>query len=277
MNTFRHQKVRDMGDIITDSFAYIRQHYKSLGKGLLFFSLPFYLIASVLVGNSYSGFFEAALENPMSDDMPVMGGDFWLGLVLFGMATASIFAITLQHISISRETEKDEITTQHLLEDYGLNVIYLMVMYTIIIISVTLGLMFFIIPGIYIGVRMVLGPAAMILENKNPIQGINRSWELVRGYWWNTFGTYLVLYIITTMMSYVLIIPFSIIIGLMSAGGMDTSLGGLGSVMSIFYGLMLVVAALFSVILIIGLALQYFNLKERQEGTGLREQIEELR
>ncbi|MTI88887.1 MAG: hypothetical protein FH748_13050 [Balneolaceae bacterium] len=273
MKEFTHKNPRDLGDIITDTFAYIRLHYKSLGKGLIYFVLPLFLVSSLLVGNAYSDLFDFTINNPNDIPNNILGADFWGGLLLTLFATVTIFTITLKHIELSQYNT--EIEAMDLTEDFGRNFINLFLMYIVVLVSVFVSMFFFIIPGIYIGVKFFLGPAAAIIEDKNPIDGLSRSWNLTQDNWWISFGTYIVLYIITTMMSYVLVIPFSIIIGLFAATGAESS-AGLSSTIGIFYGLMIVISSLFSVIMIIGMALHYFNLVERKEGSGLRAQIEEL-
>lgn len=268
------QKYRDLGAILSDSFAYIRVHYKSLGKGLLLFVLPFYLISGVLVGNAYTSIFTAAFDNPQAVENSLVGGDFWLGILLLFFATASLFTVTLKHVQLSLHS--GNIETMDLLEDFGRNLFSLIGLYILLIFAVGISFLFLIIPGIYVGIKLFISPAVAILEERNAFDAIARSWDLVQGHWWFTFAVYLVMYLITTFMSYVLIIPFSIIVGFMSATGLETSNSDLGTAMGIFYGLLIVVASLFTVLLLIAMSLHYFNLVERKEGKGLRSQIEQL-
>jgi len=273
MNDFKLQKYRDLGAILTDSFVYVKVHYKSLGKALLFFVLPFYLVSGVLVGNAYTSFFSALMNNPDVTGVSLIGGDFILGFLLLALSSGALLTVAITHIQIAREN--DEVHVSDITNRFGRNFITLLVLYILIILAVIPGFLFFIIPGIYIAIKFFVAPAVAIFENKNPIESLKRSWDLVGGHWWFTFATYLVMNLVTTFMSYVLIIPMSIFIGFMSASGADSN-EILGTGMGIFYGLMLVIASLFSVLMLIAMSLQYFNLIERKEGVGLRQQIEEL-
>lgn len=268
------QKYRDLGDILTDSFQYLRIHFKSLGKGLLLFVLPFYLVSGFLVGNAYTSIFSVMLANPdvMNDSM--FGGDIFLGFLLLALGSAALLTVTVKHVQLAQHTT--EIAPTDLLEDFARNFFMLVALYIIIIIAVGFSFLFFIIPGVYVGVKLFIAPAAVILEDKNPFEAFGRSWDLTQGHWWFTFAVYLVMNIITSFMSYVLIIPFTLLAGFLSTSGAETSDGGLGTLMGLFYGLLIVIASLFSVLLLIAMCLQYFNLVERKEGKGLRAQIEEL-
>ncbi|MEX0724083.1 MAG: hypothetical protein WD053_09400 [Gracilimonas sp.] len=273
MNDFKLQKYRDLGAILTDSFVYVKVHYKSLGNALLFFVLPFYLISGVLVGNAYTSFFSALMNNPDVTGEAVIGGDFILGFLLLALSSGALLTVAMTHIQLARENE--EVILSDLIDQFGRNFITLVALYILIILAVIPGFLFFIIPGIYIAIKFFVAPAVAILEKKNPIESLKRSWDLVGGHWWFTFATYLVMNLVTTFMSYVLIIPMSIFIGFMSTSGADSN-EMIGTGMGIFYGLMVVVASLFSVLMLIAMSLQYFNLIERKEGVGLRQQIEEL-
>ncbi|MEX0610465.1 MAG: hypothetical protein WD016_02170 [Balneolaceae bacterium] len=274
MKEFTLQKYRDLGAILSDSFMYVRIHYKSLGKGLLLFVFPFYLVSGLLVGNAYTSIFTAAFSNPESMENMMLGGDLWLGILLLGLASGSLFTITLKHVQLARHTE--DIEAMDLLEDFGRNFLTLVGLYFLVIFAVGFSFLLLIIPGIYVGIKLFVSPAAAILEDRNPFDAIARSWELVEGHWWFTFAVYLVMYFITTFMTYVLIIPFTMVITFMSASGLDTTGEGLGSIMGVFYGILIILASLFSVLLLIAMSLHYFNLVERKEGVGLREEIEQL-
>jgi hypothetical protein len=273
MNDFKLQKYRDLGAILTDSFVYIRVHYKSLGKALLLFVLPFYLISGVLVGNAYTSFFSALMENPDVAGDSIIGGDFLFGFLLLTLSSGALLTVAMTHIQLARDN--DEVVLSDLIERFGRNFITLVALYILIILAVIPGLILFLIPGIYIAIKFFVAPAVAVMENKNPFESLKRSWDLVQGHWWFTFATYLVMNLVTTFMSYVLIIPMSIFIGFMSASGAGSN-EAIGTGMGVFYGLLVVVASLFSVLMLIALSLQYFNLIERKEGIGLRQQIEEL-
>ncbi len=273
MNHFTLQKYRDLGDIVTDTFAYIRVHYKSLGKALLLLVLPFFLVSGMLVGEAYSGIFTAIMDNPDATPESIESSGFWIGMLMLALSSGALLTITLTHIKLSQS--HDEIEISMLLERFGNHFLTLFLLYIIIIIAVFFSFFLFIIPGIYVGVKLFISPAVAVIEDRNPLDAISRSWSLVQGHWWFTLGVYLVMNIITSFMSYVLIIPATIIMGFISSSGADTS-QVFGTGMGIMYGLMIVVASLFSVLMLIAMCLQYFNLIERKEGAGLRSKIEEL-
>ncbi|MFN8147741.1 MAG: hypothetical protein U0R76_09780 [Candidatus Nanopelagicales bacterium] len=76
---------------------------------------------------------------------------------------------------------------------------------------------------VWLSVRMLLAPVALILESVGPVVSIKRSFALVKGAWWRTFGIYLLATIIAYIVAQVLTIPFSFIGGII--GGVQASGG----------------------------------------------------
>jgi hypothetical protein len=59
------------------------------------------------------------------------------------------------------------------------------------------GLILFIIPGIWIGVRLAVSVEALVVEGRRGTQAMGRSWELVGGHWWHAFGALVVAGLLT--------------------------------------------------------------------------------
>lgn len=272
MTDFKLQRYRDLGAILTDSFVYIKVHFKSLGKAVLLLVFPFYLISSLLVGDAYNSFFTAVFTNPEAAES-MIGPNFMMGMLLLLMSSVALLTTVLTHVAVADKQEEVELSD--ITDRFGMNFLMLFLLYILIILAVSVSMLFFLIPGIYVGIKLFLSPAVSIIEHKNPIDAITRSWQLVQGHWWFTFATYLVMNIITSFMSYVLIIPFGILMSFFTTAGADSSESFIDA-MGIFYGLMILVASLFTILIVIAMCLHYFNLIERKEGVGLRQQIEEL-
>jgi hypothetical protein len=72
-----------------------------------------------------------------------------------------------------------------------------------------LGLIVFIIPGIYIGVRLAASTQALVIEGKRGTEAMRRSWELVGGHWWHAAFTLVVAGLITAVVNAIITAPFS--------------------------------------------------------------------
>jgi hypothetical protein len=70
------------------------------------------------------------------------------------------------------------------------------------------GLILFIIPGIYIGVRLAVSIETLVVEGRRGTQAMGRSWELVGGHWWHAYGTLVVAGLLTGVVNAVITAPF---------------------------------------------------------------------
>jgi hypothetical protein len=71
------------------------------------------------------------------------------------------------------------------------------------------GLILFIIPGIWIGVRLAVSVEALVVEGRRGTQAMGRSWELVGGHWWHAFGALVVAGLLTGVVNAVITSPFN--------------------------------------------------------------------
>ena len=86
---------------------------------------------------------------------------------------------------------------------------------SVLLVSVLVGLatiagfILFIIPGIWIGVRLAVSVEALVVEGRRGTQAMGRSWELVGGHWWHAFGALVVAGLLTGVVNAVITTPFS--------------------------------------------------------------------
>jgi hypothetical protein len=71
------------------------------------------------------------------------------------------------------------------------------------------GLILFVIPGIWIGVRLAVSVEALVVEGRRGTQAMGRSWELVGGHWWHAFGALVVAGLLTGIVNAVITTPFN--------------------------------------------------------------------
>jgi hypothetical protein len=75
--------------------------------------------------------------------------------------------------------------------------------------SAPFGLVYvlFIIPGIYLGVRLAVSIQALVVEGRRGTEAMGRSWGLVGGHWWHAFGALLVGWLLIGVVNAVITAP----------------------------------------------------------------------
>lgn len=149
-----------------------------------------------------------------------------------------------------------------------LGLIGLIVVFAIVwIIAFVIGLFLLVLPGlavfclgVYLALRWTLTVAAMMAEDVGPIRGLGRSWNLVRGQWWRTFGILLIVGIMQAVIGYALGFLFGLIATAVTSGDVQLAVIAVGST---------ILGALVSPITTIAIVLLYFDLRVRKEGLDL--------
>lgn len=112
----------------------------------------------------------------------------------------------------------------------------------------------------YINIRWSLVVPAIMVEDLGPREGLRRSWQLIGGYWWRTFGLTLLLSILTAVIAGG---PSAVVLGLFAAFFRNLDPVAL----SLVSGIVTVIISLFIFPLqLITITLLYFDLRVRKEG-----------
>jgi hypothetical protein len=129
--------------------------------------------------------------------------------------------------------------------------------------AVTLATVLLILPGIWLFVRYAVAVPALLLERIGPVAALGRSFRLVKGRWWATFGALLVGYMLASIVgaivqSVLVLVPSLLADGNTVALAFGSAVGGtVGAVITTPYSAAVV-------------ALLYFDLRVRKEGLDLQ-------
>jgi hypothetical protein len=115
-----------------------------------------------------------------------------------------------------------------------------------------LGLVLLVVGAVYLWVRWAVAAQAVAAEALGPVEGMRRSWDLVKGNWWRVFGIFILITIIGGIMAALAGLPF------MAAGAFADS-GPLT-----LLGQILLDGVIYSFTALAG-TLLYFDLRTRHE------------
>jgi hypothetical protein len=147
-----------------------------------------------------------------------------------------------------------------------------------LIIVISFGFLFLIIPGIYLMVVLSLIAPIMIIERKSFGDAFSRSFKLISDKWWSTFGLIFVTTLIAGFMAFVFAIPqyiFTFLIAFHKTSDVGAQ-PELWQQAGLVIGTMIYSfgANLLQSIVFIAVAFQFYNLVERREAQGLMNKVE---
>lgn len=266
------RKKREIGDIITDSFEFIKHEYKPVLKLVLTYVLPFIILYGVVQVNFQMKFMGNV---DLSDQESMMKN---IGPIYLNVFLSSLFALFVQSLLagtyfsyieayIKKGKGNFELSdiTPHLFSNSLLALGASLVAFIIVLIGVVLCIL----PGLYFANTFSIVVIIIIFEKKGIGDAFTRSWNLVTKQWWNTFLLNLLGIVIIWLVSFVISIP-SMITGV---GSSIFSLKETGAIEQpdwhwVLMGISTIVSALFWIIPFTFMTFQYFNLDERTKPTS---------
>ena len=264
----KFRQKREPGRIMSDSFDFLKQEAKPISRLILIYVLPFiilYAVAQIYFQQNVLSKFD--LTNPESLLADI--GPFYQNLLffmLFGLFIQSLLAGTYySYLEAYIEKGKGNLElsdiTPHLFAN-SLKALGTGIVFTVIIFA---GLIFCIIPGIYLANTLSLVLFIVISEKKGVSNALAKSWKLVNTQWWNTLVINLLGLLIVYAVGLIFSIP-SMVVGF--SWGFTSGIAEMPIEYPQWYWVLNGIASVVTTTLLIipftFQAFQYFNLEESE-------------
>ncbi|WP_293783663.1 hypothetical protein [uncultured Pedobacter sp.] len=270
------KKKRDFGQVINDTFTFMRQNFKPLIK-VYFTFCGLFVLASMLTmlmqqykmvniintignGRNSNGLGFSALY----------GIEYFLS-ILFSLASYTSMSVAiLSYIAIYVVKGNQTPTTD---EVWGYFKYYFFRVFgssILLLIMLVVAFMFCLVPGFWLFPYVAMMFPIMVIENGSLGYSFGRSFNIIKDNFWITFGTLIVIWIIVYACMSMIVLPTSLfnMIGMFTHKGPHMSLT-LTMITTVLQSL----CQVFTIIPIITISLAYFSLVEQKESTGLMERI----
>ncbi len=267
-------KIRDLGEVVTDTFIFVRQNFKEMIKCFFIFC-GFFLLAGALFGAMQQvkmlGTLKAGAPPQLFDPERIFanfGLEYFLQLFFLMLGYIMIQVTTLSYMALYKEKGNMPPTTE---EVWGyIKYFYFKLLGSGIVIGllVIVATLLCILPGVYLYPIMALVFPIMVYENTSFGYAFNRSFKLIKENWWLTFGCIVIMSIIVSMASMIFLLP-AMVINIINMVLHITKGEQVSFTLTIITTLVESLGHLFYMVPIVTISLCYFNLTETLDGTGL--------
>ncbi len=297
---FNFFRARSISEIINGTFAFIRQEFAPLGKSILIILGPF-IVAMALV---MYYFFDGILLFQTTQEFTAGFIIFYLlililGFVVFTVIVSLINSYILLYIDDddTRYSPGDvfNISFKRFWSIAKVNfLLFLLLMagyfiFGIVIVilmslaasssmaflpAILLFSLFF--PIIYFFIAISFVYIITLHENLRFFAALKRSVQLIREYWWFTFGLYFLIALIVFVLQIIFMIPNWIVTYFITFNQAETQVMG---ELSPFVGLMMafsVISYFLHNIYFVTIAIHYFSQREKKEASSLAQKINTL-
>ncbi|MDT0647338.1 hypothetical protein RM545_11615 [Zunongwangia sp. F260] len=276
----RFKKQRELGEILSILFKFLRENYKLLFNVFAKFVSP----AFVLLIAAVSYYTYSTIGSPVFATGVFSGGEFILSFILMLIAVliytaalnGAIFHVISSYINNNGDVQVSEVG-KGLKEDFGKLLGITLISWVLIV----AGTLLFIIPGVYLTVPLTLSAAILVFRRGNIMDSISDSFQLVKDNWWMTFFSLFVIGMLIYLISFIFQIPLLIYTIIKTFTVMqEGSAADLSGMFDWVYITLSIIASLIQYMLYaimpLGISLIYFHLNEKQNFTGTFESIENL-
>lgn len=278
------KKQRDIGEILSDTFKFVKNEWKPLLQVVAKTAGPalvIMVIANVIYQQTVFSTFGGYELNPTAF------GDFTVTLLIsvLILLVSSVAFYTLLYSSVlnyiksyinNEGTANNELVKKETWGKLG-GIIGLGFLSGLMIV---LGFVLCILPGIYVAVILGTVFAVYIFENKSVTDAISYSFSFVNKEFWITFATYVVIYLIIMVISFVFQLPLTIYTFVKMLSSSNEFNGDFTNMFDWVYSLLnaitMVLSAFLQIIFVVSTAFVYYNLNEKQNFTGTIEAIDSL-
>lgn len=280
------KRQRELGAILGDTFKFIRLQWKPL-FGLIFRiagpALILLVLAYVFYMQSIFGTFDILSNNPGIFSTSEFGVSVFLALLLIILAGIAYYGLmygTVMHSIQSYMRNEGEIDKKEVIDGIKQDFWKLMGMSVLTGVMVGAGILICIGPGIYLWVVLSTTYGILVFERRSVTDSISYSFELIKGEWWITFATLLVIFILYYVIIVIAQIPQYIYFFIKMFTIADTISSDPSTMFDGIYialnGIALIGQYIMYVIIVIATGFIYFNLNEKKNFTGTIEVIESL-
>lgn len=281
-------KTRDFGELISDTFLFMRQNFKPLLKYFFIFG-GIFLAAGVISSTMYQlkvlGFTVSnsriSAEGSREYGPSVWRVFGWEYVVVVLTSTLSIIVLeitVLSYMALYKEKGNQVPASEEIwgyLKYYFFKGLGSSLLLNILMLFAFLFCFF---PGLYLAPIFALVLPIMVIENTSFGYAFNRSFVLVKENWWSNFGTQVVIWIIVYVGIMVFSLPTTIYTIVSTV--FQAQKGAAATVTSLPFAIATAVIKEIGLVLIIipcvTVGLCYFNLTEGKDGTSLLNRINKL-
>jgi len=284
------KKQRELGEILSDTFAFLRTQFKPFFNTFFKIVGPYLLIMIIClglyiyyIGNDFNNILVGTssasnLDAASSATMFVVGFLYIASAITVYVMSQS----TALHYIKSYANGKGRINFEEIKSDVYRRFGSFLGLGILVGLSILAGFIACCIPGIFLWVPLSLSFSVLVFDRLGATDAYGYSFKLVKDEWWITFATFFVVAIIIGVASYAFALPTQIYqmtkMGILS-GEVDAE-----SMLDIFkdpiYFLLNMISSLaqffLNLISVIAGAFVYFNLNEKKNFTGTYERIKSL-
>ncbi len=270
---FDFQKQRDFGELMSSPFNFLKQEFRLYTTVILRYVAPFLgigLAAMAVFANDL--YLASGSSGGMMSSTMITAMVFF---VFFMLSFFMAFLISHSYATLYVKRGKDNFTKEDVWALAKKNILKYIGATILTILMVLPAMLFFYIPGIYLAISLTFVFFIITYEELPVGAAISRSFKVIKGHWWMTFGVIMVFGMLIGFASYIFMIPAYFV-------GIIAATSGTGFEYVDFIIIVILMFGYFATYLIMSALQQilvvsiYFSYTSKSEGINLDAKIDAI-
>lgn len=256
----------DIGELLDVAFKIYGRHFGLLVKTVALVVIPVQLVGGlILLGtiddpSTIQGDFQLEQRKVNEDDATGALAALFVTTVIGGIAVLVATAACVKAVADAYLQERPEAgSSLRFAGGRTLALLWVSILQFIVLIPAFLAL---IVPGIWLAISFAVAFPVLMIESERGGAALRRSFRLVRGRWWPTFGVILIAYLLAAVVQFAI----GAIVGVLNFTALEDSLFGTVAATTTGNILAYVLATPFQAAIVV---LVYFDLRVRKEGLDI--------
>jgi len=274
------KKYRDFGQLITDTFVFIKQEHKLLIKVILTYVGPFVLITAFAGAWMQTGLFNSMDLSNSTDPFGIfrdLGMKYFLYILATLVSSTMMMCTLYSYMFLYTKQGKDGFLPEDVWEMVKEKFFPVLGLLLLVGFIVFFGIILCFLPGIYLAVVFSLVVVSSIFENLGAGKAMERSMFLIKEDFWFALGIGFVMSLIAGMLGMIFLAPSSI----MSMFLMINNIQGESSQTVTIIFLILTAIGTFCASILYGIphitmSMFYLSQIEKKESPNLFDKIEQI-
>lgn len=281
--TILFKQQRELGTILTDIFKFIRLNWKSLfglilkiaGPALLILVAAYIYYMQSIFGST--GILQNldALDSFSTTSILSVFFLFLAAIIYYSLLNGVVLHFVKSYIE-NKGVVSNEAVTDGVRDDFW----KLLAASLLVALITGFGMMFCVIPGIYVGVVLSIAYAVIVFEKRDVLDTISYCFKLIKNEWWMTFATFLVVFLLYYFINFIFQVPQYVYFFIKGFSMSDEISADPTMMFDWIYITLTSIALLFQylmyTVIVLCAAFVYFNLNEKKNFTGTMETIDSI-
>jgi hypothetical protein len=240
----------------------------------------FMLAAAIIQGiyqNDMTGVFEELLGgiskgSPRTSGIEFFTGTYFLVFLFVWINTVAMKVAIIAYVKVYERNDGETPTMPEVWDEFKTYFFKVLLFSIPVILLILVGCVFCLVPGIYFWVVLMPFEIVLMVEGKSFSDAFSRCYVIIKNNFWQSFGIYIIAYLIYSFSSGIIGLIAGLIAGAISyftTNDISTTISLVTSILNIF-------SFVFYIIFFISAILHYYSLTEQYDGTGMLKRLDSL-